>query len=66
MKKNQYIEPAMQVTALNLATGILLSGSADGQQMLGNGGTTTSGNVTESDVKADRESYNVWDDDWSR
>ena len=55
----------MQVTALNVATGILLSGSGEGKQMLGNGGTT-SGNVTESDVKSDRESYNVWDDDWSR
>ena len=65
MKKNQYIVPAMQVTALNVATGILLSGSGEGKQMLGNGGTT-SGNVTESDVKSDRESYNVWDDDWSR
>lgn len=65
MKKNQYIVPAMQVTALHVATGILLSGSGNGQQMLGNGGTTN-GNVTESDVKADRNDYNVWDDDWSR
>jgi hypothetical protein len=66
MKKNQYIAPAIEVTALSVATGILLSGSGDGQQMLGNGGTTTNGNVTYSDVKADRDSYNVWDDDWSR
>ena len=61
MKKNQYIVPAMQVTTINVADGILLSAS-DGKDMLGNGGTTEDGDVTESDAKGN--SYNIWDISW--
>lgn len=63
MKKNLYTAPEVSIVNLNIADGIMLIASENGQGLLGNGGETA-GNVTESDVKSQR--YSVWDDDWSK
>ena len=64
MKKNLYTAPEVSIVNLNIADGIMLIASENGQGLLGNGGDTSTYNVTESDVKSQR--YSVWDDDWSK
>ncbi len=59
--KKIYMIPVLRTQQLGTAEGLLLSGSDGTEKILDNGGTT-SGNVTESDVKS---GYNVWNDDWS-
>lgn len=61
MKKNLYTAPEVSIVNLNIADGIMLIAS---ENLLGNGGDTSTSNVTESDVKSQR--YSVWDDDWSK
>ncbi len=63
MKKIQYIAPSINVTKLTMTNNILV---VSGGETLGYGGETLD-NVTESDTKVERpNSYNVWDDDWSK
>ena len=57
MKKNQYITPALFITKVNVENMIATSGPA----LSGDAASQSAG----MDVKRDRRSYNVWDDDWS-
>ena len=41
----------------------LTASNEDGQQMIDDGGTTTKGGVTESDIKGITD-INIWDDKW--
>ena len=56
--KKTYIIPELNITTLAV------------ENMIAQSGPTTSSQAArqdvDMDVKADRESYNVWDDDWSR
>lgn len=57
MNKKAYIIPALCVTKLNVENMIAVSGPA----MSTNSASQDAG----MEVKVDRPSYNVWDDDWS-
>ena len=59
MKKNQYIAPAIEVSAI-VIEGHLMQASA--QTSGASAEKDGSGNYN-NDVKSN---YNVWDDDWSR
>jgi len=58
--KKKYIAPAVEIEQLDMADGILVSGSDESNRILGNGGKTSTYNVTVSDTK---ESGN-WSDIW--
>jgi hypothetical protein len=64
--KKTYIIPELNITKLAvenmIAQSITGTQGADG---IGVGGSSSGANVTAGNVK-DNESYNVWDDDWSR
>lgn len=59
MKKTTYIAPSTSLHVLNLQKNILLSGSVGTNGLLGDGGTTTKGNVTSADSHVDN-SWDIW------
>ena len=65
MKKIQYTTPMLHTQQLGTADGLLLSASDEKGSILSSGGGTNENGVTDSDVKLG-DSYNVWDDDWSK
>ncbi len=65
MNKTRYIAPALRTVALGQADALLLTASTEEESILGNGGGTGTGGVTEGGAKG-RSGYNVWNDDWSR
>ena len=61
MKRN-YIAPAVEIEQLDMADGILLSGSDETKSILGNGGKTGTYNVTSSDTKESGNWSSIWDE----
>lgn len=61
MKKNQYIAPAIEVSAI-VIEGHLMQASA---KTSGASAEKDANGNYNNDVKSNA-SYNVWDDDWSR
>jgi len=57
--KKTYIIPELNITTLAVENMIAVSGP----QTID---TTSANQSAGMDVKADRNDYNVWDDDWSR
>ena len=65
MKKTVYIAPAVFITKIHVENMIAESvNGVAGVDGLSVGGTSSEAGVTTGNVKS--ESYNVWDDDWSR
>ena len=63
--KKTYIIPQTSITMLGSIEHLLqASAHTTGDVNVTYGGQSTGG--MSSDVKADRNDYNVWDDDWSR
>ena len=60
--KKKYIAPAVEIEQLDMADGILLSGSDENNRILGNGGTTGTYNVTSSDTKESGNWSSIWDE----
>lgn len=66
MKKIQYIAPALIIVNIRTADGLLISTSANGEQLFEtNSKGTSDGSFSGQDVKG-RGSYDVWNDDWSK
>ena len=66
MKKNQYIAPAIEVSAIVIEGHLMQASplsSVSGLEGVTKGQNEFQGGVV--DVKSN-DSYNVWDDDWSR
>ena len=65
MNKKAYIIPVLRTTTLGVETLIANSiTGTSGANGLGAGGDTETANITSGNVKGN--SYNVWDDDWSK
>ncbi len=65
MKKIQYTAPDLRITKLGLEN--MIAGSIteiSGATGLSAGGNSSDAGVSAGNVK--QESYNVWDDDWSK
>jgi len=58
--KKIYIAPQVETYKIRTADGILLTASADNKSILGNGGDTTSGSVTDADTKGSGD-WNIWE-----
>lgn len=62
MEKKVYIEPVTAIYQLNIASGILISGSANGETLFeSNSGTTSSGYSGTQDTK-DEGDFDLWDE----
>ncbi len=59
MEKKVYISPVLKVVVLTHITNIL---SLSGGDTLGNGGDTSTNNITSSDTKSDGGWSNIWDE----
>lgn len=64
MKKYQYTAPLVSIYALTSHDALLLTASQEGTTVLTDGGKASESGITTADTKAD--SYNIWDDDWSK
>ena len=59
--KKKYIAPAVEIEQLDMADGILLSGSDETKSILGNGGKTNN-RVFSSDTKESGNWSSIWDE----
>lgn len=64
-KREEYIIPTLHVVRLSSLDAILMTGSLNGNTVIGDGGSAKDNGITSADVK-DQGSYNVWDDDWQK